>query len=60
MNTVTTNCPACGDALELHIGRKPCTGGAPGSQQTYAEKRAAIVREQERKRVVRLFGKDAI
>lgn len=51
------DCPLCGDALTLHIGGKPCVGTYT---ETYAERRARIVREQERKRKVRLFGKDAI
>lgn len=53
-------CECCGDELDLHIGGKPCTGGPEGSQPTYAERRAQVVRDQDRKRTVRLFGKDAI
>lgn len=50
-------CKVCGDSLALHIGQKPCVGTYA---TTYAERRAQAVRDQERKRVVRLFGKDAI
>lgn len=53
-------CECCGDLLSLHIGGKPCTGGPAGSQSSYVERRAQIVREQDHKRVVRLFGEDAI
>jgi len=58
--TNPTTCHVCGDPLAVHIGGKPCTGGAPGSQPTYAERRARMVQEQERKRVARLYGRDAI
>lgn len=57
---VGPTCECCGDELDLHIGGKPCTGGAPGTQTTYAERRAQLVREQDDKRKVRLFGRDAI
>jgi hypothetical protein len=53
----TDNCPICGDRLELHIGGKPCTGRLV--PETKAERQARRVREQDRKRIVRLFGEDA-
>lgn len=50
----TTTCEVCGDAIELHIGHKPCVQGRDRS-----EIREQHRREYPAKQLRRLFGPDA-